>query len=1202
MSESTQGLLDLLLIDQRQRWQRGERVLAESYLRQHPALAESPDAYLDLIYHEVVLRERRGEQPLVDEYVQRFPQLAGPLRTQFEVHQGLNPGELFAAAGEAVPQTQLTGCGSAAPAKPQATTSDPVAFPSIPGFEILGELGRGATGVVYQARQTSLKRIVALKMIGNGAHASSKELARFGAEAEAVARLQHPNIVQIYAIGEHEGRPYFALELVEGGSLARWLTGNRPAPRDAARIIEILARAIHFAHQHGIVHRDLKPANILVKGGMLSQGKATINSALVAHQLKITDFGLAKRLDGDTRLTRLGDVLGTPNYMPAEQARGQVGKVGPAADIYALGAILYEMLTGRPPVQGKTVFDTLLEVERARPVPPSQIQSKVPRDLEAICLKCLEKKPDQRYASAEALADDLRHFVQGETIVARPVSLGERGLKWARRRPSFAALLLVSVVGLLALLVGNWVYTAQVQKERNNAIEGWKLADQQRSELKAAQGELEAQRDAAAKAKRDAEAQRDAARQAKLEAEAQRDAAAKAREQAEKRQAEAVRSLEDARRSSYALQLTRVAGLWQHDPARGLELLEDRERCPPDLRDFTWGLLHHSCQREQRTLSGHKGPVLAVQPSPDGKLLASAGSDHSVRLWDLETGKLLHTLTGHTDKVTGVAFTSDSKTLVSVSADQTALSWDVAGGKQLRSLAAGKTPILCVAFAPGTTVAAFGCGDGNVRLWEVTGTKSDRLIDATLKMKKAHRDTVNALAFSPDGKTLASVSDDRTLKLWDVNTGKARFTSRAFSLQLHAVAFSPDSKAVATGGADGSVKLWNATVGGVRLNLPAHRGAVAGLAFSPDGKLLASAAALRDKGGEVKLWDPAGGQSLTGLPHPAGEVNAVAFLPGRSVLAIASKMPEVELWEAHLVQERLALKKHAGPVLGLAFSPDNRTLATAGVDKLVKLLDRKTGDVRLTLTGHTDEVTALAFAPGSRLLASGSADKTVKLWNTGTGRLVNTLEGHRDRITAVAVSADRDTVASACADGVIKLWRQGKELFELRGHIDAVTALAFSPDGKVLVSAGKDGTVRRWQPADGTPRAIWMAHDDAVLAVAFSPDGGTLASGSSDGSIRFWEVSSGKVVLTLDGHRGGVRCLSFSPDGRTLASGAGPGDPGEGQVPGEVKLWDTMAGQERASLRGHVLGVLALAFAADGKTLATSSQDDTVMLWEADGR
>jgi serine/threonine-protein kinase len=304
----------------------------------------------------------------------------------------------------------------------------------VPGYEILGELGRGAMGVVYQARQTKLNRLVALKMVLAGGHASEGDLTRFATEAEAIARLQHPNIVQVYEVGAHEGRPYFSLEFCAGGSLDRKLGGTPLPPLEAARLVETLARAMHAAHRAHVIHRDLKPANVL----LLADGTP-----------KITDFGLAKKLD-EVGQTQSGAVMGTPSYMAPEQAGGKK-EIGPAADVYALGAILYECLTGRPPFKAATPLDTILQVLSDEPVPPSQLQSKTPRDLETICLKCLHKEAGKRYATAEALADDLGRFQRGEPIAARPVGWLERGWRWCRRNPALAGalatVLLVFVTG-----------------------------------------------------------------------------------------------------------------------------------------------------------------------------------------------------------------------------------------------------------------------------------------------------------------------------------------------------------------------------------------------------------------------------------------------------------------------------------------------------------------------------------------------------------------------------------------------------------------------------------------------------------------------------------------------------------------------------------------------------------------------------------
>jgi serine/threonine protein kinase len=311
-------------------------------------------------------------------------------------------------------------------------------LPWVAGYELLEELGRGGMGVVYKARDPRLGRLVALKMIRDGALAGDEELERFRAEAEAVARLQHPHVVQVFEIGAQDGQPFFALEYVEGGSLKQELDGTPQPAHRAARLVQTLAEAAHAAHLRGVVHRDLKPANVLLTAD---------------GQPKLTDFGLAKRLDVDQGHTRSGAIMGTPSYMAPEQAAGNSKHIGPAADVYALGAILYELLTGRPPFRAATPLDTILQVLSEPPVPPRQLQPKVPRDLEAICLKCLEKEPGNRYPSAQALAEDLGRFQAGGAVRARPRRVWGPAVRWARRHPIAALLVALLLAGLAVSLV-----------------------------------------------------------------------------------------------------------------------------------------------------------------------------------------------------------------------------------------------------------------------------------------------------------------------------------------------------------------------------------------------------------------------------------------------------------------------------------------------------------------------------------------------------------------------------------------------------------------------------------------------------------------------------------------------------------------------------------------------------------------------------
>ena len=453
---SQEELVDRLCNDQVKRWRAGQRVPAESYLALHPCLQEFGEAALELIYGEFLLREELGESPQVEEFHWRFPRFAARLQKQLELHGAL-------LSSDSTPETLL---GAPGPGRESggSVIFGPTRFIA-PGYKILGELGRGGMGTVYKAWQVRLKRVVALKVIPAAAYADPGAAARFQAEAEAAARLQHPNIVPVFEVGEHEGMGYLVLQYQPGGGLDRRLADMLQDPNDSARLIETLARAIHHAHQHGIVHRDLKPANVL----LTEDGTP-----------KISDFGLAKLLERDDGLTQVGDILGTPSYMAPEQIRGSSDRITAATDVYALGAILYEMLTGRPPFKGTTPLSTMEQVATIEPLSPGKLQRHTPRDLVIICLKCLQKSPRRRYPTALELADDLRRFLDRQPILARQIPAWERAWKWARRHPS-AATATFSICVAVNLLIGGALYynarlraavraaQAAEQASRNNA-------------------------------------------------------------------------------------------------------------------------------------------------------------------------------------------------------------------------------------------------------------------------------------------------------------------------------------------------------------------------------------------------------------------------------------------------------------------------------------------------------------------------------------------------------------------------------------------------------------------------------------------------------------------------------------------------------------------------------------------------------------
>jgi serine/threonine protein kinase len=437
--------LSRALEDQARHWQAGMTILVETYLQQYPELAQDREAVLAMIRQEIQFFRNRGQSPLFSEYQSRFPSLSDALAAVFATPKPpSDPGESTApsrldAASDDTVQRQAQPANAGISPKQLLTRGPRI---SLPGYEILGELGRGGMGVVYKARQTALKRLVALKMVLTAGHASEEQVARFQVEAQAIARVQHPNIVQVYDIGEHDGQSYLALEYVDGGTLAGKIRGAIP-PLQAALMVEPLARAAHVAHQQGVIHRDLKPANIL----LTSDGTP-----------KISDFGLAKQLDDNSGWTRSGDIMGTPCYMAPEQAEGRVKQIGPATDIYSLGAILYELLTGRPPFRAATTLQTLEMVRTQEPTPPSRVVPQIPRDLETICLKCLEKEPNKRYRSAESLAEDLRRFTTDEPILARPIGTGQRLARWVKRNSLVAALVAMTLLTTTMLVSGFFLF------------------------------------------------------------------------------------------------------------------------------------------------------------------------------------------------------------------------------------------------------------------------------------------------------------------------------------------------------------------------------------------------------------------------------------------------------------------------------------------------------------------------------------------------------------------------------------------------------------------------------------------------------------------------------------------------------------------------------------------------------------------------
>lgn len=1019
-------------------------------------------------------------------------------------------------------------------------TSSVQPLPTVPGYELLENLGPGGMGVVFKARQLMPPRIVALKMIKEGAFASLAVRSRFRREVEAVARLQHPNIVPIHEFGEHEGLPFFTMEYMEGGTLQQQLAGMPQAPMEAARMAEIFARAIHAAHLQGVIHRDLKPSNVLLSAGSLSECTP-----------KVADFGLAKIVEGNTDLTPTQAVLGTVGYMPPEQASGKSSAIGPAADVYSLGAILYQMLTGRPPFQGDSTIEVLLQAVREDPVPPRRLNASVPLDVETICLACLEKDPAKRYATALELAEDLRRFQAHEPIKRRPVGAVGRLTRWSRRNPALAASGGLAILSLLIVTVLSVIF-AVTQAQSNRALK------RQLAENLLERGQTHAEKN-------------------------EHDHALLAFAQGLQLLPPEETDLERVLRVNLSASLMRLHRLVELFPEPmavhsvaftkdGKSLVTSNEDGKARIRDLATGKVIEL---------SHDGIVRTAILSPDDAMVITACADGFARIWDTRTGdlrfKLDHRTNGVARDVWTLAFSKDGQWLVT-GADRIRM-WNPHTGKKVYAFEHEDEP-LSKAKAFRFTLSHDGqhlavAHEAKVLIWRVpVDTKQldkptllEPYPDADKELRKC---TLEWLAFRDKDKAILTVCQlqrpkEFVARVWKWDTlepegpglrvhehlrmpqfakdGKlilgATQDERVFQFDAHGkshgpimsgvqrATFDPSGQFIFGYGGKGHVLMWKATDGAQIGSPMSIAPGVEALAFSTDGSLVAAAGRRA-----VGLWKPK--YPTDDFPNalPDKEITSVGFHPtGKTIFAAAfDKIRFFDVAAGNWLRQSLPVANN--PTHFVLYSPDGELLIAFGGNDttLGALWNLQPADP--ARRPFKQPCGWAAFHPDRKTLAGGRADR-IFLWDLNAHQIIREWRDANEQIHK-AVFLGNDRLATETIHGKIKIWNTSTRAvqYEMDNPTGSSSNLAVSGN---LLAAGGEPAVHFWDWTTGKPSGPPLVLNDPPLAIAFAHDGRTLVVAGD--AIQFWDIATRRQLGPSLAPGNKNVSLAISPDGQKLLSG-----------------------------------------------------------------
>ncbi len=980
---------------------------------------------------------------------------------------------------------------------------------SFGSYELLEKIARGGMGIVYKARQLALNRPVALKVIVTGEVSSPDFLNRFHTEARAAASLDHPNIVPIYEVGEVEGQPFFSMKLIEGPAPGQGFADAKSADgqRRIAALVATLARAVHYAHQRGIIHRDLKPNNVLLD----ARGEP-----------HLTDFGLAKLVEKESTITKTMAVLGTPSYMAPEQARGESKHLTTAADIYGLGAILYELLSGQPPFAGGTTMETIRQVIEKEPRPPSVLNPKVNRDLEIICLKCLEKLPAQRYGSAEALADDLDRWLRHEPIVARRASRLQRLGKWCNRHPAVALLL----AGLIVSVSLGFALTLWQSAARQKAlVEGRRSLYAARiglAEQAWANGHIE-------RAHVLLESLKPQPGQEDLRGFEWRYLSRACKD-------ESLFTLSDEQNPIRSLAISpdgrsiAIAGgkpfvtLWEIASRRVAARLPigGGSRCVAFSPDGAWiaaagqgGEIHiwdAAGQKELFDLRGHKNSVNQIAFSPDGKWLASTSRpDGVVKLWDLAEKREKATLGELPNEYPAVAFSPDSRTLAWSTGDRSIQLSEVATSKRVGVLSGHEGLVDAVAFSPDGKWLASAGKDGTARLWNTATLREEAILSQ-------HNPMATAVSFSPDGRFLIVSFVDATIKLCDVRSRMETALYRGHEMGVNAIVFLPDGKTFASGGEDGNLKLWNVVHSSLGLSAVLRRTAEAA----------------------VPRTDSVGAAATSNANAQREDSSDVVVSADGARFMVVDDRSVIQVWDGKVEQPLATLSLASDTALATAFFPDGHRAVTAGADGKLRLWEFEKKNSGATVAADTKgTVMKLAVSSDGKQLAGGLAGGGIQCWDAETWKVLANLPTH-GQVTALRFFTDNRVLLAAIriSEGTNELCAvdlmTGETHYSIERHKGTVTEITFSPDGKLVAGSSRDGIVRLWDFPGLRRKGTFRGHSGYVTSAAFTPDQRTLATASNDGTVKLWSVNNQHELLTMPNFIAPWTRVAFSPDGTEL--------------------------------------------------------------------